>query len=199
MKLLKRWAGSIGVREGVLAVAIFALVGSAAYVAPASGQAGGEAAGTGGITLPQGYRDWALISIARVGGPVNDMRAKLGNDVAMRAFRDGKLPFPDGTIIARLAWNAVTSEDNNNALRPALERAVGPEAAQKTLTETFVAGPPTNVQFMVKDSKKYASTNGWGFAQFTDGKPDGGPALKTCFSCHAPAKDRDFVFTRYSR
>ena len=170
-----------------------------AYVAPASGQAGGEAAPIYGITVPQGYRDWALISVARVGGPVNDMRAKLGNDVAIRAFREGKLPFPNGTIIARLAWNAVTSEENNNALRPVLERGLGPDGAQKTLAESFVAGPATNVQFMIKDSKKYASTGGWGFAQFTDGKPDSGPALKTCFSCHTPARDRDFVFTRYSR
>jgi hypothetical protein len=53
-----------------------------------------------------------------------------------------------------------------------------------------VAGPPTNVQFMVKDSKKYATTDGWGFTQFTAGKP--------CLSSHATAKDLDFVFTRYA-
>jgi hypothetical protein len=52
---------------------------------------------------------------------------------------------------------------------------------------------------MLKDSKKYASTGGWGFAQFTDGKPDGEAVHKTCFACHSPAKDRDLVFTRYSR
>ena len=51
---------------------------------------------------------------------------------------------------------------------------------------------------MVKDSKKYASTGGWGFAQFTNGKPDGEAVDKTCFGCHGPAKDRDFVFTRYA-
>jgi hypothetical protein len=69
---------------------------------------------------------------------------------------------------------------------------------KKLAAESFVAGPPTNVQFMVKDSKKYASTGGWGFGQFTNGKPDGEAVHKTCFACHAPAKDRDFVFTRYS-
>jgi len=52
---------------------------------------------------------------------------------------------------------------------------------------------------MVKDSKKYASSGGWGFAQFTNGKPDNEALHKTCFGCDAPAKDRDFVFTRYSR
>ena len=60
------------------------------------------------------------------------------------------------------------------------------------------AGAPTNVQFMVKDSKKYAATGGWGFGEVTDGKPSGEAVHKTCFSCHAPAKDRDFIFTRYA-
>ena len=199
MKLLKCLSRPLGFREGIIVVAVVTLAGSVAYVAPASGQASGGVAPTYGITLPQGYRDWTLISVARVGGPLNDMRAKLGNDVAIRAYRDGKLPFPDGTIIARLAWNQSTSEENNNAVRAVLERGLGPDTAQKVLAESFVAGAPTNVQFMVKDSNKYGSTGGWGFAQFTNGKPDGEAVLKTCFACHAPAKDRDFVFTRYSR
>jgi Cytochrome P460 len=127
------------------------------------------------------------------------MRAKLGNDVAMKAYRAGTVPFPDGTIIARLAWQHTTSEENNRAIGPVAEEQLGAEAAQKLLSQSFVAGPAINVQIMVKDSKKYASTGGWGFAQFTDGKPDGEAVHKTCFACHAPAKDRDFVFTRHSR
>jgi len=173
-------------------------VGATVLAAPGTEQDGG-ATPIYGITLPTGYRDWSLISVARVGGPVNDMRAKLGNDVAMKAYRGNTRPFPDGTIIARLAWNATTSEDNNKALRPVLERALGPELGQKALAESIVAGPPTNVQFMVKDSKKYASTGGWGFAQFTNGKPDAEAVHQTCYSCHTPAKDRDFVFTSYAR
>ena len=51
---------------------------------------------------------------------------------------------------------------------------------------------------MVKDSRKYASTNGWGFAQFNDGTPADAAALKGCSPCHEPAKARDFVFTRYA-
>jgi hypothetical protein len=140
-----------------------------------------------------------LISVAGVGDPVNDVRAKLGNDVAIRAFREGTRPFPDGTIIARLAWVQVTSEENNEAVGAfARQQGLPPEAVQMLLDESFVAGPPTNVQFMVKDSTRYASTGGWGFAQFTDGKADGEEVHTTCFSCHSPAKDRDFVFTRYS-
>jgi hypothetical protein len=54
------------------------------------------------------------------------------------------------------------------------------------------------MQFMVKDSKKYAATGGWGFADFTNGNPGDERLMKTCFACHVPAKDRDFVFTRYS-
>ena len=168
-------------------------------MASGSEQGNGAADPVFGITLPSGYRDWPLISVARVGAPVNDMRAKLGNDVAMKAFRNSVVPFPDGTIIARLAWKQTTSEENNRALGPAAEKQLGAEAAQKLLSQSFVAGPGLNVQFMVKDSKKYASSGGWGFAQFTDGKPDGEAVHKTCFACHAPAKDRDFVFTRYSQ
>ncbi len=174
-------------------------VGMIAFMASASGQTDGEATPIYGVRLPAGYRDWPLISVATVGAPVSDMRAKLGNGVVMKAYRSGTLPFPDGTIIARLAWKQTTSEENNRALGPAAEKQLGPEGAQKLLSESFVAGPALNVQFMVKDSKKYASTGGWGFAQFDDGRPADEAVHKTCFACHSPAKDRDFVFTRYSR
>jgi hypothetical protein len=51
---------------------------------------------------------------------------------------------------------------------------------------------------MVKDSKKYAATGGWGFAQFKDGKPDPTAKLDTCFPCHEPGKAHDYVFTHYA-
>jgi hypothetical protein len=169
-------------RIAYLIVAVVAL-SSAAYMARASRFDGGDAAPIFGITIPPGYRDWKLISVAHEAGNNNDIRAVLGNDVAVRAYRENKLPFPDGTIIARLAWNYVPSEENNKVFgRP----------------QSFVAGAATNVQFMVKDSKKYASTGGWGFAQFKDGKPDGTAKLETCFPCHVPVKARDFVYTRYA-
>jgi Cytochrome P460 len=181
---------------GGAAIVVLALTPSSAWPQ----QADGRAAPIYGITLPEGYRDWTMISAANVGAPVNDLRVKLGNDIAIEAYRDDKRPFPDGTIIARLAYQQITSEENNKVFRAAAEqRGLPPEQIDKLLAASFVAGPPTNVQFMVKDSKKYASTGGWGFAQFTDGKPDGEAVHKTCFACHAPAKDRDFVFTRYSR
>src|SRR5215471_4318610 len=81
----------------------------------AAEQGTGEAAPIYGVRLPPGYRDWTFISLARVGAPVNDMRVKLGNDAAIRAYREGRIPFPDGAIIARLAYSQAVSEDNNNA------------------------------------------------------------------------------------
>jgi hypothetical protein len=180
-------------------VGVLALAGVVAHMVPASGLGGGEAAPLYGITIPKGYRDWKVISVAQVGPPVNDIRIKLGNDEAIKAYRDSTLPFPDGAIIARLAYKQVASEESNKVFRAAAEQQGLPgEQIEKLLAASSVAGPPTNVQFMVKDSKKYAATGGWGFAQFTDGKPDGEALHKTCFSCHAPGKDRDFVFTRYS-
>ena len=164
-------------------VAVAAVVGFVANSAPASGNSDGEAAPIFGITIPPGYRDWKLISVAHEAGNNNDLRALLGNDVAIKAYREGKLPFPDGTIIARLAWSYIPSEENNKVFGR---------------TQSFVAGDATNVQFMVKDSKKYAATGGWGFAQFKDGKPAEEALLKTCFPCHEPAKARDFVFTQYA-
>src|SRR5215472_10014818 len=164
--------------------AVVALAGMVAYLAPARGQADGEAAPIFGVKIPPGYRDWRLISVAHEEGDLNDLRAVLGNDIAINAYREGKLPFPDGAIIARLAWSYVPSEENNKVFCRA---------------QSFVAGPPKNgVQFMVKDSRKYASTDGWGFAQFNDGKPADEAVHKTCFSCNEPIKARDFVLTRYA-
>jgi hypothetical protein len=54
------------------------------------------------------------------------------------------------------------------------------------------------MQFMVKDSKKYAATGGWGFGDLTNGKPGDMKLMNTCFACHVPAKDNNFVFTHYA-
>jgi hypothetical protein len=171
-------------RIAFLLVAVATVAGVVAFTAPASGHDDGEAAPIFGIKIPPGYRDWRLISVAHEEGKLDDLRAILGNDVAIKAYREGKLLFPDGTIIARLAWSYVPSEENNKVFGRA---------------QSFVAGPPKNgVQFMVKDSRKYAQTGGWGFAQFNDGKPADEAVHKTCFPCHEPVKARDFVFTRYA-
>src|ERR1700722_14536142 len=165
-------------------VAVGALAGVVGYMAPASGQADGEAAPISGVKIPAGYRDWRLISVGHEEGKLNDLRAVLGNDVAIKASREGKLPYPDGTIIARLAWTYDPLAESSKAFGRA---------------QSFVAGPPKNgVQFMVKDSSKYASTGGWGFAQFDDGKPASEEVKNCMFPCHAIVKARDFIFNRYA-
>jgi cytochrome P460 len=145
-----------------------------------------------GVTIPAGYRDWSAISVGHLtdtGGKVKQLRAQLGNDIAMKAFREGKLPFPDGAIVAALHWTEVASEENDKVL------AIGfPTAGLRS----FVAGPIENIQFMVKDSRKYAATDGWGFADFRNGKPGDEALHKTCYPCHLPVKDRDFIFARYA-
>jgi hypothetical protein len=164
--------------------AVIALGAAGIYMVHASEHADGEAAPLFGIKIPPGYRDWKVVSVAHEAGNNNDLRAVLGNDIAIKAYRENKLPFPDGAIIARLAWSYVPSEENN--------KVFGRE-------QSFVAGPPVNVQFMVKDSKKYATTGGWGFAQFKDNKPNADETqLRTCFPCHVPAKALDYVFTHYA-
>jgi Cytochrome P460 len=167
----------------LLPVAAAIAAGFLALTPRVSGHTDEKASPNYEIKIPDGYRDWKLISVAHEAGNLNDIRAILGNDVAIKAYREEKLPFPDGTIIARLAWKYVPSEENN--------KAFGRE-------QSFVAGSPTNVQFMVKDSKRYSATGGWGFAQFTNGKALNEAEPKACFSCHEPAKARDFIFSHYA-
>jgi hypothetical protein len=159
------------------------LTGMGGYVGHAPARADGGSVPVLGGKLPAGYRDWRLISVAHEEGNLNDLRAVLGNDLAIKTFREGRLLFPDGAIIARLAWKYIPSPENNQVFgRP----------------QSFVAGAATNVQFMVKDSTKYASTGGWGFAQFNDGSPVDATTLSGCFGCHVPVKARDYIFTKYA-
>ncbi|KRV64056.1 cytochrome P460 family protein [Pseudomonas citronellolis] len=163
-------------RLTALAAATLALAlasGANADPAPAA-----DASPIYGVRMPEGYRNWQLIAPAQEAAPLNELRAVLGNDIAMRAYRAGKLPFPDGSVLAKLAWKHVQS--------PEFEPASIPGAA-------------TTVQFMVKDSKKYAATGGWGFARFIDGKPADEAQHQTCYACHqARVKNHDLVFTRYA-
>jgi hypothetical protein len=134
--------------------------------------------------IPPGYRDWRLISVAHEEDDLHSFAAVLGNDTAIAAYRAGTLPYPDGTIIAALHYRHAVSDENN--------KIFGKE-------QSFVAGTPTNIQFMVKDSKKYAATRGWGFGHFNnDGKPGDEKLMQSCFPCHQREKDRDLVFTKYA-
>jgi hypothetical protein len=156
-----------------LLAAVATLPVAAAFMAPGGDQ---EVIVT---AIPPGYRDWKLVSVAHEEGNLNDIRAILGNDAAIKAYRDKTFPFPDGAIIARIAWTYVPSEENNKIFGR---------------VQSFVPGDPPEwyLQLMVKDSKRYASTGGWGFAQFDkNGEPANGAKLQTCFPCHEPIKVRD--------
>jgi len=149
-----------------------------------SGAASQESPLTFVTEMPAGYRDWRLISVAHEEGNLHSFAAVLGNDLAIKAYREGELPFPDGAIIAALHYHHVSSEENN--------KVFGRD-------QSFVPGDPSNIQFMIKDSKKYASTGGWGFGHFQDGRPLTVKAkLEGCFDCHSQIKSRDLVFTRYA-
>jgi hypothetical protein len=95
-----------------------------------------------GVTIPAGYRDWKLIAVNQlVTDKVDQLRAQLGNEIAIKAFKEGTIPFPDGTIIAAQHWNRVPSEGNNKILVGAFPGA-----------QSFVVGSAANVQFMAQKS-----------------------------------------------
>ena len=132
-----------------------------------------------GVSIPEGYRDWTLIAPAEEAPPLDELRVVLGNPAAVKAIQHLKGPFPDGAILVKLAY----------------KRKQSPE-----FTPATVPGQATTVQIMVKDSKRYASTGGWGFGRFVGGVPVDAAQHQTCFACHEAraAKDRDFVFTRFA-
>lgn len=131
-----------------------------------------------GVTVPDGYRGWELIAPALEGDPLNELRAVVGNAVALDAYSKGTLPFPDGSVLVKLAWKRTQSAEFEPASVP---------------------GAATTVQVMVKDSKRFAASGGWGFGRFIDGKPVDLAQHETCFACHeARVQNHDYVFTRYA-
>lgn len=165
-------------------IAVAALASIIASASSSSGRVADDAAPPWVKQIPTGYRDWKLIGVAHEEGNLHSLGAILGNDMAIKAYREKTIPFPDGTIIAALHYRHAPSEENDKVFGQA---------------QSFVPGPPTNVQFMVKDSKRYAATGGWGFGHFNaDGKPVDAAFMKPCFPCHAQNKAHDLVFTHYA-
>lgn len=130
-----------------------------------------------GIEYIPDYRKWKVISVSdRFDN--GTMRIIYANEVAVKAIQEHKInPWPDGTIFAKAAWKEQANADGS----------ISP-------------GEFWQVEFMIKDSRKYASAEGWGWARWrgTDLKPYGGKAVFTaeCISCHKPMKDNDYVFTK---
>jgi hypothetical protein len=130
------------------------------------------------VTIPKGYRNWQVVAPSQRDDK-DEIRVILGNDIAMKAVRAKQLPFPDGAILAKLAWKRAKSAEFDN---------------------TFVPGEPQRVEFMEKKAKKYAATGGWGFGRFVNGVPADEKEHGTCWPCHeANVRGNDFVFTRYAR
>jgi len=162
-----------------LATIVVALLAAAGVLFPAfpTATAAEIVAAPTGVTIPKGYRDWQVVAPSQRDDK-DEIRVILGNNIAMKALRAKQLPFPDGAILAKLAWKRAKSAEFDN---------------------TFVPGEPQRIEFMVKNAKKYAATGGWGFGRFVNGKPASEQDHATCFPCHqANVKGNDFVFTRYA-
>jgi hypothetical protein len=147
----------------------------------------------GGLAFSEfrGYEKWQVISISQDGGL---MAAILGNPAMIAAYEAGipgnGKPFPDGAKMAKVHWTPKKLE---------------------TFAAATVPGPQHDVDFMVKDSKRFGDSGGWGYAVFeyeagtrkfrpgtkADTPPQGNDA-KCGFACHTIVKNRDYVFTDYS-
>ncbi|RFZ90226.1 hypothetical protein D0C36_20725 [Mucilaginibacter conchicola] len=129
-----------------------------------------------GIHYFSDFKTWRIISTTDKydGG---SMRVVYGNDLMVQAIKSKKLPFPDGAKIVKVVWGKQHEDKDGNIL----------------------PGNFQNVQIMIKDRKKYRSTEGWGFAKF-DGlklKPFGKSVAfaTTCINCHRLlVSESDFVF-----
>ncbi len=134
-----------------------------------------------GIHLPDGYKNWQLISSSHRTDN-NTIRVILGNDTAVQAARSGRTnPWPDGSVLAKLVWQDTTHEQWSTATIP---------------------GKFIHAEFMIKDATKYAATGGWGFARWLgmEQQPYGKDAdfAQECYGCHTPMKKNDYVYTHPS-
>ncbi len=148
----------------------------------------------GGLAFSEfkGYEGWHLVSVSQDGGL---FAAILANPVMIAAYEKGfpgnGKPFPDGSKMAKIHWNPKKLE---------------------TFSAATVPGTLHDVDFMVKDSKRFADSGGWGWGAFeyeaashtfrpatTADKPPQGNAAKCGFACHTIVKTRDYVFTDYGK
>src|SRR5271165_7595202 len=94
---------------GFLLLALATFAGIAAYMPRASGQSDADSSPIYGVKIPAGYRDWKLIAVNQllVPGKTDQLRAQYGNDIAIKAYKEKTIPFPDGAIIAAVHWTRV--------------------------------------------------------------------------------------------
>lgn len=136
-----------------------------------------------GVAFPQGYRNWAHVKTALI-GPQSPFFAKVGgfhhiyaNKKAMEGYASGK--FPDGSV---LIFDVLETRENAGAT---------------------LEGPRRHIDVMEKNSRRFASTGGWGYEEFKgDSQTDRAltaQAAQECHACHATAKDHDSVFSRFRK
>jgi hypothetical protein len=174
-------------------LAIVTVLVSALGASPASAQDKYTVKVPGGLAFSEfkGYESWQLISLSQSG---DIFAAILGNPAMIGAYQKGipgnGQPFPDGARMAKIHWTAKKS-------------ATAP-------SPTNVPGTLHDVDFMVKDSKRFADNGGWGYGAFNydaksgaftpattaDSPPQANDA-KCGFGCHTIVKSRDYVFTEY--
>ena len=149
----------------------------------------------GGLAFSEfrGYEGWQTISISHNG---EMLAVILGNPAMIDAYKAGMpgngKPFPDGAKMAKIHWTAKKNE-----------AAPG---------QPLVAGALHDVDFMAKDSKRFADSGGWGYAVFDydeasgtftpgtkAGTPPQGNDAKCGFGCHTIVTKRDYVFTEYPK
>ena len=140
----------------------------------------------------RGYESWQAISMSRTDKVVAII---LGNPVMIKAYQAGipgnGKPVPDGAKMAKIHWTPKQNQYNPEATSP---------------------GTLLNVDFMEKDSKRFADSGGWGWAVFdfdaasntfkpgtTAGTPPQGNDAKCGFACHTNVKAKDYVFTEYGK
>jgi hypothetical protein len=185
---------AVAITVVALAVAVLAVLGVRAVTAQDAGQAKYTVRVPNGLAFSEfrGYEGWQTISISQ-----NDrlMAVTLGNPVIVNAFQSGipgnGKPFPDGSRMAKIHWTPKKLE---------------------TFPNTMVPASLHDVDFMVKDSKRFADSGGWGWAAFkydaasdtftpftmADNPPQGNDA-KCGLACHTIARARDYVFTEYGK
>jgi hypothetical protein len=129
-----------------------------------------------------------VIAPSQETGTLNELRIIFGNAVAIKALQHRTRPLPDGAVIVKVGWQREASTRDDGAL--------GKHTAFVPGSRSTVA----DVQIMVKDSKRYAVSGGWGFGKFESGVPLSAAIHQTCFACHLAfaTKARDYVFTRYA-
>ena len=150
-------------------------------IAPAMAPAANAPVAPNGIALYPEYMTWQVIAPS-YREDKGQIRIITGNKIAVSALRAGKKPLPDGSVLAKVAWKA---------------------EKHPSFPVATVPGAFAQVEFMVKDAKKYKNTGGWGFARFVGSglKPYGKDAgfVSECFGCHIPVANNDYLFTKIGK